>query len=233
MALTRAQVRRVDELAVKELRIAGAVLMENAGRNASAVIRERLLGWRAARVVLFCGPGNNGGDGFVIARHLFQAGVEVRVHLCGERRRLAGDAAANHDALDRLLLRCRELTTQDAARAAAAELTERDVVVDALLGTGFSGEVREPMATLIHAIDGSRRAAIVAVDLPSGLDCDSGRPSNATIRADLTVTFVDTKVGFLAPGAAAFTGEVVVRGIGVPPALIERVRAAPTTPSRP
>jgi NAD(P)H-hydrate epimerase len=231
MALSRAQVRRVDELAVRELGLAGVVLMENAGRNAADAIRERLAGWRAARVVLFCGPGNNGGDGFVIARHLTiprsgggGARVAVKLFLAGERARVAGDAAANLRVIERLGLEVREITTIDAARAAVAELRSDDVVVDALLGTGFTGSVREPMATLITALDAAKRAALVAVDLPSGLDCDTGAPSNATLHADLTITFVDAKTGFLAPGAVAFTGEVLVRDIGVPPALIDRAR---------
>ena len=226
-SLTRDQVRKVDELASRELGIPSIVLMENAGRNAAEIVRARFgpsgpIG--KGRIVVFAGQGNNGGDGFVVARHLANAGSAVDVWLCGEREALTFDAGMNLRILERMGMKIGEVKTADAVAAAAATIGAEDVVVDALLGTGFRGNVREPIATVIAAIDRSKRRAIVAIDLPSGLDCDSGQPSNATVRANLTVTFVAPKVGFAAAGASAFTGEVVVADIGAPPSLIERVR---------
>jgi len=99
-------------------------------------------------------------------------------------------------------------------------------VVDALLGTGFRGEVRAHLADVIERCNALAGPKVVAIDLPSGLDCDTGQPSNATIQADVTVTFVAPKVGFDAPGATRYTGRVVVADIGTPPSLIDRVRAS-------
>jgi NAD(P)H-hydrate epimerase len=226
-ALSRDEVRRVDERAVRELGIPGVVLMENAGRNAASVILLKLSRSCARRAVVVAGTGSNGGDGFVVARHLANHGVEVSVLIVGERAKIAGDAATNlrvleamvaasRGAADRPALEIGDVTTPESARAAAQEFRATDVIVDALLGTGFTGAVREPIATMIEAVNRAPRAAIVAIDLPSGLDCDTGLPSNATIRADLTVTFVATKRGFLAPGARDYTGDWEVRDIGAP-----------------
>jgi NAD(P)H-hydrate epimerase len=223
-AVTREQARRVDELATRELGLPSIVLMENAGRGAAELIRSRLPDLRGTVVVL-AGGGSNGGDGFVVARHLVNGGVAVRVHLCADRARVAGDAATNLAVLERMGVAIEPVADVAAAKSAAARLTDADVVVDALLGTGFRGEVREPTASLIRALAAARRRAVVAIDLPSGLDCDTGAPSAATVRADWTVTFVAPKVGFLAAGARAFTGEVVVASIGTPPSLLERVLA--------
>jgi NAD(P)H-hydrate epimerase len=228
-SLSRAEVRRVDERAVRELGIPSVVLMENAGRNAAAVVLEEQARNAAGRVVVLAGTGNNGGDGFVVARHVANAGVPVAVVIVGERARIAGDAATNLRVIEamaaagRSSLQIGDVTTPEAARAFARELKADDLVVDALLGTGFTGAVREPLATAIDAVNAARRAALIAIDVPSGLDCDTGAPSNATIRADLTVTFVATKRGFLAPGAKEFCGFVLVRDIGAPGWLAEGV----------
>jgi len=225
MDMTREDARRFDERATRELGIPGVVLMENAGRGAAEVVRERFAPFGRGRVVVFAGAGNNGGDGFVVARHLALAGAAVRVHLCGDRAKLPHDAAVNLRILERMGIPIGVIADERGAAAAADELASEDVAVDALLGTGFRGEVRAPTSTLIERINRARRRAIVAIDLPSGLDCDRGTPSNATIRAALTITFVAPKAGFAAPGAAAFTGEVVVRGIGAPAPLPPRPAA--------
>jgi NAD(P)H-hydrate epimerase len=226
MRLTRDEARRCDEIATNELLVPTLLLMENAGRGAAEVVHERYAPLKGGRCFVFCGPGNNGGDGFVVARHLLRLGETVVVKLCGARDRLAGDAAVNCRIVERLGIGVREVRDDGTALAAAGELTPNDVVIDALLGTGFQGSVRAPMATLIERLNRARadgRArAVVAIDLPSGLDCDTGAPSNATIRADLTVTFVAPKVGFAAAGTAPFIGEVVVRDIGVPAASLVR-----------
>jgi NAD(P)H-hydrate epimerase len=236
MHLTRDEARRCDEFATRELGIPSLVLMENAGRSAAEVVRERYAPIGRGRFVVCAGPGNNGGDGFVVARHLLRFGGPVPVattfiiKLCGSRDRLTPDAATNLRIVERLGIAVGVVSDDAAARAVAEELTADDVVVDALLGTGFQGSVRPPTSTMIDQVNArrwdahakGRVRAIVAVDQPSGLDCDSGAPSNATIRADLTVTFVAPKLGFTVPGAERFTGEVVVRDIGVPTASLLR-----------
>ena len=221
--LTRQQVRRVDAIAINELRIPGVVLMENAGRGAAEIIRDLVKRKGARRVVIFCGRGNNGGDGFVIARHLLNDGLTVAVYLTVPDSDLRGDAEINHRILRNMGVGVGLIDTVERMRAAACGLAEEDIVVDALLGTGFQGEIRQPLADLIAAVNDAAKAAVVAVDTPSGLDCDTGRPGGAAVRADLTVTFVAEKIGFSQPGALEWTGEVKVVGIGTPPSLIERV----------
>ncbi|MFN7812699.1 MAG: NAD(P)H-hydrate epimerase [Planctomycetia bacterium] len=218
-SLTRAEVRDVDRRAIEEFGLPGIVLMENAGRNAAALLHD--LAPRAA-IAIVCGRGNNGGDGFVMARHLERAGHAVRLLLACDPATLAGDAATNH----RVAVAARiPLTVLAAATetAWAESLAAADWVVDALHGTGAAGPARGPTATAIAAVSGVRAAGVArvfAVDLPSGLDCDTGRPLGPCVRADVTGTFVARKIGFDAPGADEFTGAVHVLDIGVPLRLL-------------
>jgi NAD(P)H-hydrate epimerase len=226
--LTRKEVREVDRLAIQELGIPGVVLMENAGREAARVVVEVLgecCGVRAekSRVVILCGGGNNGGDGYVIARHLHNAGVEVTVCYAVELGRLEGDARVNAEVCRRMGVRMVPVMTLEGLDVAAWGWCEAHVMVDALLGTGFTGEVRPGVAAVIERCNATRGPKVVAVDIPSGLECDTGQPSHATVRADVTVTFVAEKVGFAAAEAQRWLGRVVVAEIGVPPELIRRV----------
>lgn len=220
--LTREQVRRVDRLAIDEYGIAGLVLMENAGRNAAEMILKILCGADGTRrpspperTLIFCGTGNNGGDGFVIARHLVNAGRPVQLVLVGEQSRLTPDAAANHRI-------CRAMKIP-LAPPDAVTILPSDLVVDALLGTGFTGEVRPPLAAVIGTINAAPHAGVIAIDLPSGLDADTGLPANACIRADVTLTFVAEKLGFASVNAAGYLGRLHVLDIGAPPWLIDQV----------
>jgi hydroxyethylthiazole kinase-like uncharacterized protein yjeF len=223
LVLSRAQVRSIDQLAVARYGMVGLVLMENAGRSASASI-DAAYG-PAGYAAIVCGTGNNGGDGCVIARHLHNRGWRVRLLMTGPEDRFSDDTRANF----------RILTAMDLPVAIAPKAAEQEawlahvdpncVFVDALLGTGFSGEVREPTATLIHQLNDHDKRAMVAVDVPSGLDCDTGEPSAATIRADLTVTFVARKRGFEVAAAGHYSGRVEVADIGVPKELVWAVAA--------
>lgn len=219
--LTRAQVREVDRRAIEECCIPGVVLMENAGRNAAAVIRGRLR--RGGPVAIVCGPGNNGGDGFVIARHLSNAEIEAALFLVCDPARLTGDAATNHRIVERMEMACRRFDAPGEIAAAVPVLNRADVIVDAILGTGFSGTVRSPLDLAVAAVNHAVGPLVVAVDLPSGLDCDTGLPSNATVRADVTVTFVARKTGFDTPGASEYTGEITVADIGAPTSLVHDI----------
>ncbi len=218
--LTCAQVRDIDVLAIEHLGIPGLVLMENAGRRVAEVAYDALPEPAAAGVLILCGPGNNAGDGFVAARHLSNAGVDVTLVLATPRDRLRGDAALNFRILERAAPRCIDATTpaglEEACRAAAAA----DLILDALLGTGSSGPPRPPMDALIEAANAAPRARRIAVDIPSGLDADSGRVAACCFRADATVTFVAPKVGFSTDAARAVVGRVVVADLGVPRALL-------------
>lgn len=227
VVLTRAQVREVDRRAIEEYGVPGVVLMENAGRNAAELIRC----WTPPNgpVAIVCGRGNNGGDGFVIARHLHNAGVRVELLLACKVVRLTSDAATNARTVEKMGLSQRMFDTAERIVEGRPALRGARVIVDALLGTGFSGKVRSPMDLAIAAINEEARAGgakVVAVDVPSGLDCDSGEASNATVKADHTITFVARKAGFDAPGAAAYTGEVDVADIGAPGEIVQEVLAS-------
>ena len=221
LVLTREQVRRVDRLAIQRYGMSGLVLMENAGRNAAEVVRHSY-GDRGEALIL-CGSGNNGGDGFVIARHLHNIGWDVRSILVGDEESLTADTRVNFLIARNMGLPIDPVAAPANVAGLLASCSTSTVVVDALLGTGFHGTVRSPSAELIHAANDASRRATVAIDVPSGLDCDTGEPSSAAIRADLTITFVALKCGFLRPGAAEFLGRVEVVDIGAPRELIEKI----------
>ncbi|HEY3242702.1 MAG TPA: NAD(P)H-hydrate epimerase [Phycisphaerae bacterium] len=222
-SLTREQVRRLDSLASERLHMPSIILMENAGANAARVILARYPPASECTYAICCGPGNNGGDGLVIGRHLHNAGAKVRLIVCGHERDLSTDAGVNLRIVQAMGLPLQLATDAGTLERAVQAVSGADVVIDALLGTGFHGEVRAPLADVIRAINAASRRALVAVDVPSGLDCVTGAASAATIRADLTVTFAASKRGFQCGDGPACVGEVVVVGIGTPPELIEEI----------
>lgn len=233
-ALTREQCRAVDRYAIDVLGIPGLVLMENAGRNAADLIDHWVAGRSVAAadaaipaICIVCGKGNNGGDGFVIARHLANRGHHVSIDLAADPAHLAGDAAVNCRIVERMGLNISLLDGPDALDRAAGRWARAAVVVDALLGTGFTGQVREPLAGIIEAINSaaaptpaSRSPLVVAVDVPSGLDADTGLPCGSTVRADETITFLAEKVGYQNETARGYLGRVTVVDIGAPTGLI-------------
>ena len=211
----------MDELAVSRYGMTGLQLMENAGRNAAEIIDIRY-GSRG-HAFIACGGGNNGGDGFVIARHLHNRGWGVVCVLASDQSKLSHDGAVNFGIVRKMGLDVRVIAAGSQVDSGLVGLSAEAVVVDALLGTGFAGEVRSPLAKLIESLNTLPHRAMVAIDVPSGLDCDTGASVRATIRADLTITFVATKLGFQLPAAKAFTGEIVVADIGAPRELMEAV----------
>ncbi|MCY2950875.1 MAG: NAD(P)H-hydrate epimerase, partial [Planctomycetota bacterium] len=170
----------------------------------------------ARRVMVLCGGGNNGGDGLAVARHLHNRGFEVRLGLCTDPGGYQGDALVNWEIVRAMKLPWFEATAAAIARA------EADLIVDAILGTGLRKSPREPFGEIVAAVERTGRP-VLAVDVPSGLDCDTGEPLGACIRAKRTVTFVAEKVGFGKGRAREFTGEVVVAEIGCPRELVEMV----------
>jgi NAD(P)H-hydrate epimerase len=213
IALSRAEARAVDRHAIEQLGIPGVVLMENAGRGAAELLLS--LGG-SGRIVICCGKGNNGGDGLVIARHLHLAGREVRILLYADPDELQGDARINLEIVRKLDLPMLISKGSELDEAGLRhELVGAVWIVDALFGTGLTGPVRPPLDRVIELINASL-ARVLAVDIPSGLDCDTGQPPGPTIRAEHTATFFAWKRGFLMPGAAAWTGRVHVLGIGAP-----------------
>jgi NAD(P)H-hydrate epimerase len=223
--LTRDEVRDIDRRAIETLGLPGIVLMENAGRGAAELLSD--LGIDGP-VIVAAGKGNNGGDGFVIARHLANRGYDARVLLFADPHELTGDALTNYHVLCAAGMPIRDCVSPDVSPSWQRELAGGSWIVDALLGTGTWGAVREPFGTVIDQINASG-ARVFAVDLPSGLDCDTGEPLGPCIRAAHTATFVAPKRGFNAPGAAAFTGKVHVIDIGVPRSLLSEFERTKNT----
>jgi NAD(P)H-hydrate epimerase len=209
--LSRAEVRELDRRAIADFGVPGVVLMENAGRGAAELLVR--LGIHGP-IIVCCGKGNNGGDGFVIARHLDNLGLPVRVLLFCRPEELTGDAAINYQIIARGGVAI-QIHADHPLRAEPLrqELLSADWVVDALFGTGLSGMVRPPFDQIIAAVNDCP-ARVLAVDIPSGLDCDNGNRLGPTVRADHTVTFVAQKKGFANPAAREWLGQVHVVDIG-------------------
>ncbi len=219
LTMSRDQARQLDRRAVQEYGMASVMLMENAGRG----VADRLCALGiAGPVAICCGPGNNGGDGFVVARHLDLRGHAVRVLLFADPADLKGDAALNFQVLKRSDVPIRRLAAPDLE----SELNRCAWVVDALLGTGAVGEPRPPLDQVIARIN-AQAALVLAVDLPSGLDCDTGQPARHTVEAAQTCTFVAHKPGFFAKGAERYTGPVHVVDIGAPRKLVDEILGTP------
>lgn len=212
--LTRLQARQVDQIAIDRFGIPGIVLMENAGRGAADMLCARGI---HGRVVICCGKGNNAGDGFVIARHLELRGHAVEVLAWAAENELAGDALTNYR-----ILKQTSVPIHHHPRDVRRCVSGADWIVEALLGTGSRGEPRPPLDSVIDCLN-QAEARRLAIDLPAGLDCDTGQPARHTFRADHTVTFVAPKRGLIAPVAGPFVGQIHVADIGAPRAVLEAV----------
>ncbi|MBL8857051.1 MAG: NAD(P)H-hydrate epimerase [Planctomycetes bacterium] len=222
--LTRAQARAIDRAAIADYELPGIVLMEHAGRSAAEFI-VRIAGTARRSVLVFCGGGNNGGDGFVIARFLHDAGFAVEALCCAPESATRGDAAIARTVAAQSGVPLCDVSTASALDAACARLRPQAgacLVIDALLGTGFEGALRPETARAIAWMN-ALRGLTVAIDLPSGLDCDTGVCAEPTVRAAFTATFVAEKQGFDAPSARAVLGVVEVLTIGAPRRAIEGV----------
>ncbi len=219
------EMRALDSAAIETLGIPGAVLMERAGLGAAHEIAERF--GEAERVAVVAGGGNNGGDGFVVARHLLSAGLDVQVLLVGASTRLGEDARRYLDVAERLGV---PVTRRPQPAALRRALRGADVVVDALFGTGFAGAPRPAAAAVIEAVNASGRP-VVALDVPSGVDASDGTVAGAAVRAGVTVTFHGPKVGLVVSPGSRHAGKVVVADIGIPPQLQTPTRAALATRS--
>jgi len=214
--MTRDQVRAFDAWAIDTLGIPGVVLMENAGSSCAGLIEEKLKDVVEPKVCIFCGFGNNGGDGYVIARHLINRGIQVSVVVCGDRNKIKGDAKINLDILERMGRPVELLDPSDEDITGKIERFSAGagLIVDSLFGTGLRGQLSDEYVRLIESINACN-SPVLAVDIPSGLDCDAGEPLGGAIRAAWTVSFVAVKKGFLSAIATQYTGEIFVASIGI------------------
>jgi NAD(P)H-hydrate epimerase len=214
---SRAQVREFDRLASERLGVPGLVLMENAGRGAAEVIARELglapPGAGAPRVIVVCGAGNNGGDGYVVARRLALLGARVEVWSAVEPGRLRDDAAVNQRACQQSLGPLKLLTKGELARFGEA-LSTAEAVVDALFGTGLERPIEGLMRQIVEHLNAAP-ARRFALDLPSGLDADTGSVHGVAVRAHVTITFAAHKLGLLTPSGAEHAGRVELADIGV------------------
>ena len=217
--LSRSQSRELDRHAIESCNVPGLVLMENAGRGAAEVI-ETLLPSGDPVVVIVCGTGNNGGDGFVVARHLASHGVAVGVWLVGSLDKVTGDARINLLAWRGLGGLVSVISSEEQRDELDQSLEQADVIVDALFGTGLDRDLAGLHAAVVDAIN-QAPAHRVALDLPSGLDANTGRVLGVAVQAQDTVTFGALKLGLVTPNGAALGGHVHVAGLGVPTSMID------------
>ena len=220
--LTAAQMREVDRRTSEEFGVASLALMENAGSRVAEFLRERFPELARKQIVILCGKGNNGGDGLVVARVLREQGCTPIVVLCADPEAMKGDAAANLRRWRELGGELRVVRGEDDWHALRGLLESADVMVDALLGTGLNGPVTGFLHKVIEDVNRlSGRAAVVAVDIPSGLPSDCANSSGAAIRARHTVALAAPKFGEVLPPNCDTAGELAVADIGIPAQLIE------------
>lgn len=218
VVLSREQVRAVDRIAIEEYGIPGIILMENAGRGcADLLIAQGVC--PSSPVVICCGKGNNGGDGFVMARHLEVLGIPVEVLIFSPPKELMGDAGTNYQIASRTDIPIHHLVLPDDVAQLEKHLKHASWVVDALLGTGSTGQVRPPYDLVIDKINSSHRP-VFSIDVPSGLDCDLGDPVRCCVQATVTGTMVASKPGFRSKTGQKMAGKVHVVEIGVPKTVL-------------
>ncbi|HHT9114747.1 MAG TPA: NAD(P)H-hydrate epimerase [Candidatus Wunengus sp. YC65] len=220
-ALTREEMRELDRKAIEECKIPGIILMENAGRNVAEEVLQMIDNQSKAKVAILCGKGNNGGDGFVVARHLHNHSIHVDVFLIARVSDILKDedAGTNLQILLNMKIPVKEIFDIPGVNSILKELHNYNILADALFGTGLSGDVREPFKTLINGVNNLNKP-IISVDIPSGLDCNTGKILGVAIKAAKTVTFAIAKKGFYLNDGPSYTGKVIVSDISIPRELI-------------
>ena len=220
--LNAAQMREADRRTIQEIGIPSLVLMENAGRQVVAAIEtvhgDRLEG----SVAILCGRGNNGGDGFVVARTLWQRGVDVSVFLVGRVGDVRGDARLNLEILGRLGVSVVEIADSEAWELHFSEISDSALIVDAIFGTGLNAPLAGLLETVVADVNASG-IPVVAIDLPSGLSADSNDPIGHSIEAGTTVTLAAPKLPLVLPPAEVRAGDIVIADIGIPMDVIEQL----------
>jgi len=219
---TSQQMQEADRRTVEEAGIPSAVLMENAGRQVAAAMESAFEGLASQRVAIVCGTGNNGGDGFVVARTLAERDVSVSVFLVGRADQVHGDARANLDALNGLGLDVVEVGDATAWELHGTDVLGADVIVDALFGTGLTRPLTGLVETIVEDINASS-CPVVSVDLPSGLMGGRTDVPGTAVEASLTVTFAAPKLPHVLPPAEALVGNLIIAEIGIPAAIVEGV----------
>ncbi len=220
--LNSAQMREADRRTIEDIGIPSLVLMENAGRQVVAAIEAVHGDLLDGPVAVLCGRGNNGGDGFVVARTLLQRGVDVFVFLLGRVADVRGDARTNLEILSRLGLSVVEIADSEAWELHGSEVTACPLIVDAIFGTGLNAPLTGLLETVVADVNATG-ATVVSIDLPSGLSADSHEPTGDSIEAATTVTLGAPKVPLALPPAETRAGDIVIADIGIPMSVIDAV----------
>ncbi|HBC93842.1 MAG TPA: NAD(P)H-hydrate epimerase, partial [Pelotomaculum sp.] len=219
--VTAEEMKALERTAIEDYGISGLVLMENAGRHVVEVVQQVLGEVRDKTVTVFIGKGNNGGDGLVVARHLLNMGAVVKLLALANIEEISGDAAINLEIWRKMEQKIYSLQHGDGINIVRLILMNTDLIVDAIYGTGFKGKIGEKAGRIIEVLNGSGKP-IVAVDIPSGLEADSGRVNGPCIRADHTVAFGLPKLGLILEPGAEYAGNLHVVDISIPSGLVEK-----------
>lgn len=217
--ITSQKMREIDKLTQEEFGIPAIILMENAGRMASQVALDMLSKSKKGKVICICGRGNNGGDGFVCARHLINNSVDTDIFLLGNPHRLKGVARINCKILEKMGKRIKILKDKDNFTFFKNEMKKARLLIDAIFGIGLSGEVREPYRSIINVMNKSKKP-ILAIDIPSGLDATEGKVLGVCVKATKTVTFALPKTGFVRNDGPLYIGELITVDISIPKVLL-------------
>jgi NAD(P)H-hydrate epimerase len=215
-AITSDQMYRIEEKGHSLLGMRRFLMMENAGHGVADFVAAKFRGkLKNKRIVAVCGTGNNGGDGFVASRHLAGYGAKITIILLGSPSGIKSEEARLNWGIIEKMTSIEVLVAQEITDDLRKVISKSDVILDSIFGTGIRGQIREPYASAIEAINKSKRAFVLAVDMPSGFDPNTGKIHDRCVMADATVTFHRAKIG-LARGRK-YTGRIHVEWIGIPP----------------
>jgi hydroxyethylthiazole kinase-like uncharacterized protein yjeF len=214
--------READRRTIEDIGIPSIVLMENAGRQAVAAMEAAFEELASSHVVVVCGRGNNGGDGFVVARTLIQRGVDTSVFLLGSVADVRGDARTNLEVLGRIGMTVVEITNAQEWELHFGELSECDLVVDAILGTGVHGRLTGLLETVVADLN-ALGVPIVSIDLPTGVSADTPALDGPAVEASMTVTLAAPKIPLIFPPADSHAGDLVIADIGIPLPLLDEI----------
>lgn len=217
--VTSQEIKEIDRKAIDEYGIPGLILMENAGLSIFQNIKNIYSDLKSRKVIIFSGSGNNGGDGFVVARHLYNYGVKVRVFVLSSLDKIKGEAKINLEIISKIgieLIEIESMKIEEVRRI----ILDTDLIIDAILGTGLQGKVTGLKAKIIDLINYANKD-VIAVDLPSGLNSDTGKIVGSCVKATYTITLGLPKIGLLLYPGADYTGKIIVEDIGIPKNLLE------------
>ena len=220
--LNTQQMREADRRTIEEIGIPSIVLMENAGRQAVAAMEAAFEDLATSRVGVLCGRGSNGGDGFVVARTLVQRGVDTGVFLLGSVAEVRGDARTNLEILGRIGVTVVEIANAQEWELHFSEISECDLIVDAIVGTGFRGPLTGLLETVVADVN-ALGVPVVAIDVPTGLSADSHVLEGVAIEASMTVTLAAPKIPLVFPPADARAGDLVIADIGIPYPILDEL----------